>query len=1003
LPPLGEPLHEVEGRGNADVGLRIALLGSFRVVVHGHEIPAGAWRLQKARSIIKLLALTPELSLHRAQLIDWLWPEFEPVAAANNLHRTLHAARRALGSVKRPGMSSPTLRLHGQLVVLDPAGPLWIDVDAFQHAAREARVNNDANRYREAISLYTGELLPEDRYDDWAAGTREKLRQERLALLAGLADLLQAQGKQADALDVRAEIVREDPFDEIAQVALMRDLAQCGQRGKALAQYHELRSVLSEIDEAPSEESERLYRDILARRYPPSSVVTHVDDAPSSRNTNLPAPLTSFIGRKKERAELGSLLDPNRDDPRLVTLTGPGGSGKTRLALVVAADLATSFLNGVWFIDLSPLTDGDGLPGAIASALDIVEAPGHALNDVIADNLRDKTVLMIWDNCEHLVDACARLARFILARAPAVRILATSRQPLGMHGEAIWRVSPLEVPDPVPILNARSQRIHLDNLANNECVQLFHERARLVRSDFSLSPNNAAAVIQVCRRLDGMPLALELAAARMGTMSARSLAERLSRALHVLAMGGTEVSERQRTLRGTLDWSYNLLSESERALFRRLSVFAGGWTLEMAEGVCVDDQLAAPDVLGLLADLIDKSLVQFQADSGSGRYHLLEVVRQYAEECLVDSDEANEVRRRHADYCISLAETAEPALRGPDQADWLDRLEQEYSNIRSAIQWLTHQEDFDSALRLSGAIWWFCFLRGPFVEERVRLIRLLQEADAARLKIEPAVRAKALLAAGALAWKCEELPLARSLLEESVAIGRCLDDPAVAGRSLSFLGHVAGSQGDFEFGFVCAQEATERFRAAGDQIGLARSLNALGEDARRRGNDDQAEAYYRESLDIDRLVGNRAGMCLRLHNLGYVSLHRDLTENAAEQFFEGLELARELKDLDSLAACLEGVAAVDAVAGQAYRAMRLFGAADVLREELNVPIDTADLPEHERYIVRAESRLTDDLAREEWQAGRSMSLDEAISAATEAVQALTGGVEVAQLESSIDE
>ena len=942
--------------------------------------------MQKARSIIKLLALMPDLSMHRDELIEHLWPEFDPVAGNNNLHRTLHAARRALDSPGMSGGAAPTLRLRGPKVVLEPAELVWIDVNAFVQSAREARSNNSVRGYLDALSLYTGELLPEDRYDDWAAGMRETLRQERVSLLSGLADLYQSRNDLAAATDIRVEIVREDPFDEVAQRLLMRDLALIGQRGRALAQFHDLRLALKEIDELPSVESEELYREILARRFP-SGVDGDVRvDRPVSPISNLPAPLTSFIGRDSERSELVELLDPVHETPRLVTLTGPGGSGKTRLALAVASQLAEFYGDGVWFVDLSLISDSDALPGTILSTLGIPESSGELVVDVLVEALQQKSVLLIWDNCEHLMDGCAKLARFVLQRAPNVRILATSRHPVGMHGEAVWRVPPLPVPNEMDQRGGVRSDDDVANLSHNPCVQLFCERAGLVRSGFAMTRENAAEVAQICRYLDGIPLAIELAAARMGMMSARSLAERLDRSLHVLASSGVAVNERQRTLSGTLDWSYGLLSKSERALFRRLSIFSGGWTLETAEAICAGDQLHGPEILGLLAELIDKSLVQFQATWFGGRYQLLEVVRQYAAERLDESGETDWLQHRHATYFLGLAETAEPELRGPDQTRWLEQLEREYGNIRTAIAWYVSQQELTAALRLAGAIWWFCFTRGYYAEQCERLVRTIELADASGVEIEPEVRAKALLAAGALAWKREQLALARRLLEESVAISREIDDKVGTAWSLTFLGHVAGSQGHYSVGVDCAIEAIELFRNANIRVGLARALNALGEDARRRGNVDQAETYYRESLQIDREIGNRAGMSLRLHNLGYVALHRGEPERAAEMFVESLSLAEELKDLDGVAACLEGIAAVESVAGPAERSMQLFGAAESLREELHVPIDVADLPEHDQYVACARRRLTREIAERAWDVGLNLGPEEAVRIAIGAAE-----------------
>ena len=985
-------MHEVDDPANADVGLRITLLGGFRIWVDTIEIPATAWRLQKARSIIKLLALAPDLSMHRAELVEHLWPEFDPVPVTTTcIERcTPHDVRSARWAVLT--VCRQTLLLRGPRVVLDPGGLLWIDVKAFTEAAQRARSESTVRTYLDALTLYSGELLPEDRYDDWAAGLRETLRHERISLLSGLADIYQSRNQLAAATDTRAEIVQEDPFDEEAQRLLMRDLALIGQRGRALAQFHDLRTTLKEIDEVPSAESEELYRDILARRFP-SDGERETSDAPQvTQRSSLPAPLTSFVGRDAERAELVDLLNPSGDAPRLVTLTGTGGSGKTRLALIVASELADSYEDGVWFVDLSLISDVDALPVTILSALEIPESSGNLMVDVLIEALRDKSALLVWDNCEHLMDGCAKLARHVLLQAPNVRILATSRQPLGMHGEAVWRVPPLPIPDEMTQRSASFSDSAIDRLSHNACVRLFCERARLVRSGFALTRENAAAVVSICRQLDGIPLAIELAAARMGMMSEGALSDRLDRSLHVLASSGVALNERQRTLSGTLDWSYGLLSTSERALFRRLAVFAGGWTLETAEAVCGDEELDVLRVLGLLADLIDKSLVQFQAGSFGGRYQLLEVVRQYAAERLEESGEADQLRRRHAEFFVRFAEVAEPALRGPEQTVWLDRVDREYANIRSAISWLVSQGELIMALRLSGAIWWFYFMRGYYTEESERLIRLLEGADAMGVNVQPAVRAKALLAAGALAWKREELTVARSLLEESVAIGRNLGDSEGTAWSLSFLGHVAGSQHDYEMGVRCAQDAIELFRRADNQTGLARALNALGEDARREGNDHQAEVYYRESLQIDERTGNRAGMCLRLHNLAYVALHRRQTKQAARMFVEGLKLAEELKAQDYVAACLEGIAAMESIAGPAGLSLELFGAAESLRKALHVQIDVADLPEHEHYVDCARNRLAPDEAERAWYTGLNTDPTDAVRIATDAVASVITGV-----------
>ncbi|MGH2370481.1 MAG: AfsR/SARP family transcriptional regulator, partial [Chloroflexota bacterium] len=556
--------------------LRIQLLGGFRVWTGARPVDEASWRLHKARALVKLLALAPDHRLHRERLLDLLWPDLDPEAAANNLRYALHVARRSLALACQPDRaSSPMspgangghaltlLQSEGDLLALCPAGGLWTDVAAFEVAAGAARRTQDPAAYGAAIALYAGDLLPEDRYEDWAAGRREELRALYLALLLEHAGLCEARGQHAAAVDALTKLITADPANEGAHQELMRLHARRGQRHQALRQYRQLREALRrDLDAEPDPTSQRLYQDILTGSFPaePSSpLALPIEQQPQNEAPpahNLPIQVTSFVGRERELAEVSRLLDT----ARLVTLTGSGGSGKTRLALQVASNLVSSgfrvpsselgrgeletrnsqlatpaepvFPDGVWLVELASLADPALVPPAVASALGVREAPGSPPAETLAIALRTRRLLLVLDNCEHLLDACAALADTLLRACPQLRILATSREALGMAGEATFRVPSLALPAaPVrPHGGAGRDPSCAEapaGLADYDAIRLFVERAGFVQPGFTLTTQNAAAIVQICQRLDGIPLAIELAAARIGVLAPAQLAARL--------------------------------------------------------------------------------------------------------------------------------------------------------------------------------------------------------------------------------------------------------------------------------------------------------------------------------------------------------------------------------------------------------------------------------------------------------------------------------------------
>jgi predicted ATPase/DNA-binding SARP family transcriptional activator len=612
--------------------VRVWLLGRFRVSVGPHTVEEGAWRLRKAAALVKLLALAPGHHLHRERAMDLLWPEHGRRAAANSLSQALHAARRALGPDDAQAAFSH-LASQGEQLVLCPGGELWLDVEVFEEAAATARRSREPAAYRAALNLYAGELLPRDPYEEWAEVPRESLRQLSLALLVELANLHEERGEYAPAVEALRRAVAKEPTQEEAHMGLMRLYALGGRQAEALAQYTRLEESLSrELGAEPQASSRSLREEIATGRFPPPHrpVSPPKGEVFDPARHNLPAPRTTFVGRDREIVEVKRGLSMTR----LLTLTGAGGSGKTRLALEVARDLVGAYSDGVWLAELAGLSESDLVPQAVAAALGVKERPGQPLTVTLGEFLGAKQTLLMVDNCEHLLEATAGLVDILLDSCPHLRILATSREALDVTGEVRWIVPPLSVPEPQgtpPSEDSSSFEV----LEGYESVRLFIERARGRDPTFSLSLQNAPAVAEICWRLEGIPLAIELAAARVGTLSLEQISEKLVGSLELLTRGGRTAVPRQRTLKGALDWSYDLLSETEQTLFHRVSVFAGGWTLEAAEAVGAGEGVEEGAVLDLLSGLVEKSLVVAEATGEVRlRFRLLEPVRQYAFEKL---------------------------------------------------------------------------------------------------------------------------------------------------------------------------------------------------------------------------------------------------------------------------------------------------------------------------------------------------------------------------------
>lgn len=601
---------------------------------------------------------------------------------------------------------------------------------------------------------------------------------------------------------------------------------------------------------------------------------------------NLPRQLTSFIGRKREITEIKDLLTRLR----LLTLTGTGGSGKSRLAMQAAAEVLEQYPDGIWHVELASLSDAALVPQAIVAALGAHEQPGRPLSDTLVDYLRHRTLLLLLDNAEHLLSSCAAVAPMLLHRCPNLKIMTASREPLKVGGEQIYPVHPFPVP--------YTATMSVAELVQSDAIRLFADRASAAQPDFSVTEKNGTAVAQICRLVDGIPLAIELAAARVSALSVEQIAGRLHDHFQLLTDRGSTVLPRHQTLRAAMDWSYDLLSVPERVLLRRLSVFAGGFTLEAAEAVCAGNGIETHQIVDTLSHLVDKSLAM--ADVGDGelryRYRLLYTVRQYSQEKLLESGESPATNRRHQDWFLSLAERAEPLLRGPDETSWLNRLEAEHDNFRSAFASSQAAGESEEGLRLAAALGFFWYIRGYLSEGRGRLQAALLRSGSSL----PSGKAKALVAAGRLAYCQGDYEAAHPLCDESLRIFRELGDRWGIGLSLDCLGTLARVKGDYVASQSLHEESLRIFKELGDRWGIATSLLNLGLLASNQSDHTAARSYHEESLRIFRELGHKRGTAHSLDNLGEVASAQGDYRLARLLFEESLEIFRELGDKEGI-------------------------------------------------------------------------------------------------------
>jgi predicted ATPase/Tfp pilus assembly protein PilF len=688
----------------------------------------------------------------------------------------------------------------------------------------------------------------------------------------------------------------------------------------------------------------------------PAGGVPSAELAGSSTN-NLPLQLTSFIGRDRELAALHRQLGAYR----LVTLTGIGGCGKTRLAVQAAADALDAYPDGVWLVELAPLSEPSLVDQQLATVLGIREDAatsgpgGRTLTDRLVDHLASRRTLVLLDNCEHLVAACAGLAARLVGACRELTVLATSREPLGVAGEVTFGVLPLAVPDsPDPA-----------QISNVEAVRLFVDRARLADPNFDLTADNAPAVASICRRLDGIPLAIELAAAHTRSLSPQQLDARLGDRFRLLAGGWRTALPRHQTLRAAIEWSHRLLSGPEQVLFRRLAVFAGGCTLEAAEAVCADDDL---DVLLLVAALVDKSLLVHEP--AQGRYRMLETIRQFAWDKLVEASEDQALRGRHRDWCLALAEAAE--FTTPAATAWLARLAAEQDNFRAALEWDGPTgDDGAKRLRLAGALresWWS---RAQIGEGRHWLERALRAAPDA----SAAARATALLGVGLLAWEQGDAASALAFLRQSHDLYEQLGDRHGVAEALVGLGETAMVQGHYQEARALLEQAAREARAAGDQPLAVLARNFIGNGLYLQGDWTGARAMFEQVREDFQSIGNSYGVAVATVQIGLCALEGGDQHEARTLVREGLQLARQLDFRWGELYGLDGAALLAARMGSWEVAATLLGATERPREASPAP----QIGVREAGIAAVTAALDSDTLSRLWDKARAMPLEQAIA------------------------
>ena len=933
--------------------LEFRLLGGCDIRVHGSSLPPPRYR--KELWLLALLVLRHDRESSRDALAEAFWPESDPDRALLYLRRSLTNLRHSLGpeSARLLSPSPRTLRL-------DLSGA-FADVAAFDKALHKMSALPPSEEALElAVDLYQGPFLP-DCADEWVLPEREERAQAYLAALEALARKAAERGDPATAVHWLRRLVSTDPGRESANGALMAALAEGGDRAAVTQIYHDLRRLLrQDFNTDPGPEIKALYRHLMEQEARPSATPLS-SDPPTPSRRHLPIPLSDLVGRRQEIEAVTGRLRHGR----LVTLLGAGGVGKTRLAIGAAEAALPQFEGGVWFVDLAPLSAPSLVPETVAKTLGISAEAGRSPEERLTEALSPASLLLVLDNCEHVLDASAALSSHLLSTCPHLRVLTTSRQALGVPGEQVYAVPSLRLP-PQERIGPEADPAHAEKnvsaLLEYEAIRLFVERATQASPAFRLNRRNAEAVVNICHHLDGIPLALELAAARVRSLSPQEIGARLEDRLRLLVTGNRAAAPRHQTLRAAIDWSYSLLSEAERSLLHRLSVFAGGWRLEAAEAICVgvnaEEGHEPWEILDVLTGLTEKSLVSAEITVvGTGeatRYRLPETLRQYACERLRECGEEEAVRGRHRDEFLRLAEQAQPEMQGPGQTAWLDRLEEEHDNLRTALDWCLEEPDgAQRGLRLASDLFFLWWIRGYFAEGQWRYTAVLGRPDAGA---RTAARARTLSRAGGLFSIHGDGDSASPLFNEGLAIARELGDRKMEANLLCNFGDISTGS-DLPAARDALEQSLAIHRGIENLSGIAHSCLLLGNVARLQDRESEAQALYAESLSLNRALGNSQKTGHALWCLARCSIGQGDYAQARVLLEECVALFRELKDPWGLSAAL-------ALAGEAALQEAEFEQARPLLAEHLRLVTQMGLRRSAPWVLRCLGRLA--AARGEW-------------------------------------
>ena len=959
--------------GDSPHAFQVYVLGGFRVLIRGDALGDEAWHRKKARQLFKVLLSRPNRRTGKEEVIELLWPDSDPETGSTNLRSAIHAMRHSLGTLEaQSGIAVVFADRHS--VWLRSDADLWLDADEFEQTLEQARHAPDPMPLlRQADALYAGDYLPEDLYEDWAAERRDNLKRAWTSLQFQLAQHWEGCGDGDAAASSLQRLLQADPCDERAARELMRLLTQHGRRSEAVRVYQRLvRALHEDLDVDPSEITTVLFETEVPQVDRDRRTSGTGGASAAYRLHNLQAQPSVLVGRSQDIAAAKARI--LRPDVRLITFLGPAGCGKTRLAVQVASELLLEFEDGVWFVDVSPVRDPNRILFAIGKTLEVaqpVDQQSYAQRLIKA--IDEHHVLLILDNFEQVVSAGPQVAE-LMAGCPNLKILVTSREPLHLRWEHEFHVPPLAGP-------GTSAQGSLQAVSDSPAVTLFVHRAQAIKPDWRLTEANASAVAELCLRLDYLPLAIELAAARIKLFTPEAILARMDQRLELLTAASRDVPERHRGLRFAFDWSHDLLPQEERALFRSVAVFAGGWTLDAAINVCAESAGAGARVLRKLEALVDKSLLRVELQTnGEPRFSMLETVREFALAELTKSEELATAQRRHADWCVELAETAEPELSGPRQMVSLGQLDREHDNLRAALRWSLDGGDPLLGVRLAAALGKFWEIRGYLQEAHLWLEHAVGSCEG----VPPAGRAKLCRAAGHVAFLRSENKEARALLEESLALSRGTADLPGVVQALINLALVALTDADDTHAEALLRESLHIASNLSDNASVALSVKLLGQNAYQRGQLAEAQSLLEQSLELNRTEGNGWGTAQALCDLGQVRLSQGLEGVARALHAEGLAIWRDLADVWGLAYALEGFALLFG-ASSPERALRLVAVATTARERVGI----RRLPGRERNLQQMLRKCAQALGPEEyatcWSAGRASSLEWAIENVLETI------------------